>query len=88
MSGECYVPGCDDQPVSRLKYRDSMGDICTEARCPMCAMKLRESDRTSILDEAILVDGIESEDDYYQLTEQEREFIRRLTDGPFSQFAA
>lgn len=88
MSDSCHVPGCDDPSIVRLKYRDVMGDICTEARCSICARKLRNSDRTTIIDEDILVRGIDSEEDYYQLTEQEREVIRKLTDGPFSQFAA
>lgn len=57
----CYVYGCDEDSVSKIRYRDCMSQTYTERRCATCAKQLRNNDKNTVLSEDYI--GEEDEDD-------------------------
>lgn len=90
MTEKCFIPGCKSKPIARIKYRDAMGQVCTEQRCPSCSDKLQDSSKTDIIEVSFLdEDGnkISTQEQYSRLSEREKEYVRELTGGPLAPFA-
>lgn len=55
MSIECYI--CSREPVIRVSYRDSSGQLLTEIRCRSCSNKLLKNDDNTVESKTVLDDS-------------------------------